>query len=106
MDVIKLSRPSGLTLYSFERPQLPFEPQGGDFVFRLLDLVAYRFDDIVIDLPNIETPWQNSVLSTSDEIFIVFEPQRRLAAAGQTALHEDPRAARQFGEHHAGRQQA
>ncbi|TIM80729.1 MAG: pilus assembly protein, partial [Mesorhizobium sp.] len=41
--------------------------------FRLLDLVAYRFDDIVIDLPNIETSWQNSVLSTSDEIFIVFE---------------------------------
>ncbi|MER8389208.1 AAA family ATPase [Mesorhizobium sp. M1428] len=73
MDVIKLSRPSGLTLYAFERPQLPFEPQGADFVFRLLDLVAYRFDDIVIDLPNIETPWQNPVLSTSDAIFIVFE---------------------------------
>ncbi|MDX8509842.1 AAA family ATPase [Mesorhizobium captivum] len=73
MDVIKLSRPSGLTLYSFERPQLPFEPHGADFVFRLLDLVAYRFDDIVIDLPNIETPWHNSVLQTSDEIFIVFE---------------------------------
>ncbi|RWG61132.1 MAG: pilus assembly protein, partial [Mesorhizobium sp.] len=73
MDVIKLSRPSGLTLYSFERPQLPFEPRGADFVFRLLDLVAYRFDDIVIDLPNIETPWHESVLRTSDEIFIVFE---------------------------------
>ncbi|RUW85683.1 AAA family ATPase [Mesorhizobium sp. M1E.F.Ca.ET.063.01.1.1] len=73
MDVIKLSRPSGLTLYSFERPQLPFEPHGADFVFRLLDLVAYRFDDIVIDLPNIETPWHDSVLRTSDEIFIVFE---------------------------------
>ncbi|RWE16572.1 MAG: pilus assembly protein [Mesorhizobium sp.] len=68
MDVIKLSRPSGLTLYSFERPQLPFEPHGADFVFRLLDLVAYRFDDIVI-----ETPWHESVLRTSDEIFIVFE---------------------------------
>ncbi|RUW76486.1 MULTISPECIES: AAA family ATPase [unclassified Mesorhizobium] len=73
MDVIKLSRPSGLTLYSFERPELPFEPHGADFVLRLLDLVAYRFDDIVIDLPNIETPWHSSVLSTSDEIFIVFE---------------------------------
>ncbi|RWL47251.1 MAG: pilus assembly protein [Mesorhizobium sp.] len=73
MDVIKLSRPSGLTLYSFERPQLPFEPHGSDFVFRLLDLVAYRFDDIVIDLPNIEAPWHDSVLRTSDEIFIVFE---------------------------------
>lgn len=73
MDVIKLTRPRGLTIYSFERPEIPFEPRGADFVFKLLDLVAYRFDDIVIDLPNLDTPWQNSVLSTSDEIFIVFE---------------------------------
>lgn len=73
LDVIKLSRPSGLTIYSFERPDLPFDVHGADFVLKLLDLAAYRFDDIVIDLPNLETPWQASVLSTSDEIFIVFE---------------------------------
>lgn len=73
MDVIKLSRPRGLTIYSFERPELPFEPHGSDFVFKLLDLAAYRFDDIVIDLPNLEAAWQKPVLSTSDEVFIVFE---------------------------------
>ncbi|MEP9395933.1 pilus assembly protein [Mesorhizobium sp. KR2-14] len=73
MDVIKLSRPNGLTIYSFERPQLPFEPNGNEFVFKLLDLAAYRFSDIVIDLPNLETSWHKPVLSTSDEIFIVFE---------------------------------
>ncbi|PSJ57641.1 AAA family ATPase [Pseudaminobacter soli (ex Li et al. 2025)] len=73
MDVIKLSRPHGLTIYSFERPQLPFEPRGSEFVFKLLDLAAYRFSDIVIDLPNLETAWQSPVLSTSDEVFIVFE---------------------------------
>ena len=48
-------------------------PTAPSFVLKLLDLAAYRFDDIVIDLPNLETPWQASVLSTSDEIFIVFE---------------------------------
>ncbi|MEJ6782052.1 AAA family ATPase [Aminobacter sp. Piv2-1] len=73
MDVVKLTRPRGLTIYSFERPEIPFDPHGAEFVFKLLDLVAYRFDDIVIDLPNLETPWQNSVLSNSDEVFIVFE---------------------------------
>jgi pilus assembly protein CpaE len=73
MDVIKLSRKPGFTIYSFERPNLPFEPKGADFVFRLLDLVAYRFEEVIIDLPNLETPWQASVLSTSDEIFVVFE---------------------------------
>jgi pilus assembly protein CpaE len=73
LDVIKLTRKPGFTIYSFERPGLAFEPKSSDFVFRLLDLVAYRFDEVVIDLPNLETPWQHSVLSTSDEIFIVFE---------------------------------
>lgn len=73
MDIIKLMRSPGFTLYSFERPQLPFEPKGQDFVFKLLDLAAYRFDNVVIDLPNRETPWLNTVLSTSDEIFLVFE---------------------------------
>jgi pilus assembly protein CpaE len=73
IDVIKLTRKPGFTIYSFERPGLPFESKGPDFVFKLLDLVAYRFDDVVIDLPNLETPWRNSVLSTSDEIFLVFE---------------------------------
>jgi pilus assembly protein CpaE len=73
MDIIKLMRAPGFTLYSFERPELPFEPKGQDFVFKLLDLAAYRFDNVVIDLPNRETPWSNTVLSTSDEIFLVFE---------------------------------
>lgn len=73
MDLIKLTRKPGFTLYSFERPSLPFASNGQDFVFKLLDLAAYRFEDVVIDLPNVETPWQNSVLSTSDEIFLVFE---------------------------------
>jgi pilus assembly protein CpaE len=73
LDVIKLTREPGFTIYSFERPTLPFEERGQDFVLKLLDLVAYRFEDIVVDLPNLETPWQNSVLSASDEIFLVFE---------------------------------
>jgi pilus assembly protein CpaE len=73
MDIIKLTHKRGFTLYSFERPGLPFEPGGAQFVFRLLDLAAYRFDDVVLDLPDIETPWQKTVLSTSDEIFLVFE---------------------------------
>lgn len=73
MDIIKLTREPGFTLYSFERPELPFEAAGPDFVFKLLDLAAYRFDDVIIDLPNVETPWRDTVLSTSDEIFLVFE---------------------------------
>jgi pilus assembly protein CpaE len=46
---------------------------GRDFVLKLLDLIAYRFENVIVDLPNLETPWHSSVLSTSDEIFLVFE---------------------------------
>jgi pilus assembly protein CpaE len=73
MDVIKLTREPGFTIYSFERPSLPFEPMGRDFVLKLLDLIAYRFENVIVDLPNLDTPWHSSVLSTSDEIFVVFE---------------------------------
>jgi pilus assembly protein CpaE len=73
MDVIKLTRKPGFTIYSFERPTLPFEAVGSEFVLKLLDLIAYRFENVIVDLPNLETPWHSSVLSSSDEIFLVFE---------------------------------
>ncbi len=73
MDVIKLTREPGFTIYSFERPTLPFDPMGREFVLKLLDLIAYRFETVIVDLPNLETPWLDSVLSTSDDIFIIFE---------------------------------
>jgi pilus assembly protein CpaE len=73
MDVIKLTHAPGFTVYSFERPTIPFEPNGADFVLRMLDLVAYRFEEVVIDLPNQATPWFDSVVQSSDKIFIIFE---------------------------------
>ncbi len=73
LDVMKMPSPSGFSLYSFELPYLPFSDKGPEFVLKLLDLVAYRYNNIIIDLPNLDTPWQSSVISASDTIYIVFE---------------------------------
>lgn len=73
LDVIKLEREPGITLFSFERPDMPFKRNGRDFVLRLLDLAAFRYHDVIIDMPNLSTPWFNDVLRNSNRIFIVCE---------------------------------
>ena len=73
LDVIKVQREPGLTLFSFERPDMPFSKNGRDFVLRLLDLVAFRYKDVVIDLPNLAAPWFDDVLRNSNRIYVVCE---------------------------------
>ena len=73
LDVIKLERDPGITLFSFERADMPFTRNGHDFVLRLLDLAAFRYHDVIIDMPNLSTPWFNDVLRNSNRIFVVCE---------------------------------
>jgi pilus assembly protein CpaE len=73
LDVIKLERDPGITLFSFERAEMPFTRNGRDFVLRLLDLAAFRYHDVIIDMPNLSTPWFNDVLRNSNRIFVVCE---------------------------------
>jgi pilus assembly protein CpaE len=73
LETIKLERNPKLALYSFERPDLSFAATGRDFVLRLLDLAALAHQQIVIDLPRLETPWFSDVVHGSDIVFVVFE---------------------------------
>jgi pilus assembly protein CpaE len=73
LDVIKLEREPGITLFSFERAEMPFTSNGRDFVLRLLDLAAFRYHDVIIDMPNLSTPWFSDVLRNSNRIFVVCE---------------------------------
>lgn len=82
LDVLRMPSESGFSLYSFDFPSLPFSHNGPDFVLKLLDLVAYRYENIVIDLPYLDSPWQNSVITASDTVYIVFE--MNLASLRQT----------------------
>ena len=68
-----MERAPGLALFSFERPDLYSSPTGRDFVLKLLDLVAAKYANVVIDLPNLETPWFKDVVGSSDQVVVVFE---------------------------------
>jgi pilus assembly protein CpaE len=74
LELLKLERAPGLTLFSFERPDLYFSPTGRDFVLKLLDLVAAKYANVVIDLPYLEPPWFEDVVRSSDQVVVVFHP--------------------------------
>jgi len=82
LDTIKLHHAPNMALYSFERPHLSFSPVAKRFVLGLLDLLSARYRDVIVDLPNLATPWFDDVVRHSDRVIIVFEvniPSMRLA---------------------------
>lgn len=82
LDTIKLHHAPNMALYSFERPLLNFSPVAKRFVLGLLDLLSARYRDVVVDLPNLATPWFDDVVRHSDCVVVVFEvniPSMRLA---------------------------
>lgn len=62
-----------LSVYSFERPDILFLPNTRRFILRLLDLVSVRHQEVIIDLPNLETPWFDEIVRHSDKVIVVFE---------------------------------
>lgn len=82
LDTIKLHYAPNMSLYAFERPHLNFAPEARRFVLGLLDLLSARYRDVVVDLPNLATPWFDDVVRHSDCVILVFDvniPSMRLA---------------------------
>lgn len=71
LDIIKHDLDPGFSLLSFREPELLHRDRGEDFVLRLLDVAAYRYRNVVIDLPRYDTPYSETVLKGSDHIFLV-----------------------------------
>ncbi len=71
LDIIKHDLDAGFSLLSFRKPELLSHSRGQDFVLRLLDVAAYRYRNVVIDLPRYDTPFSDTVLKGSDQIFLV-----------------------------------
>ncbi|HTJ57251.1 MAG TPA: pilus assembly protein [Devosiaceae bacterium] len=88
LDLIKLERAPGISVYSFERPDLFFAPNAARFVLRLLDQAALKHREVLIDLPNLNAPWFDDVVRHSDHVFVVFEAHvPSLRQARRTVQH-------------------
>ncbi|HEX2257851.1 MAG TPA: hypothetical protein VHG92_14350 [Afifellaceae bacterium] len=95
LDIVKREHEAGFALLSFRRPDLAARGIPEDFVYRLLDVVSYRYARVVVDLPRHATPWSEQVLGGSDRILLVTEltvpglrnardMQQRLAELGKS----------------------
>jgi len=73
LEIVKRDHPAGFTLLSFRRPDLQISDIREDFVYRLLDVVSYRYPRVIIDLPSHPTPWAGEILRNSDQVIIVTE---------------------------------
>jgi Flp pilus assembly CpaE family ATPase len=73
LELMKQARDPRISLYSFERPNLYFHPLAAKFVLRLLDLAAGSNSNVLVDLPNLRTPWFGDVIRHSDKVYIVCE---------------------------------
>jgi len=71
LDIIKHDLDAGFSLFSFRKPELLTRNRSEEFVLRLLDVAAYRYRNVVIDLPRYDTPYSATTLKGSDQIFLV-----------------------------------
>lgn len=71
VDLINKRHASGMSVFSFYRPEIGILNQGRDLVLRMLDVVAFQHDQTVVDLPFYETTWKDNVLSSVNSVYIV-----------------------------------
>ncbi len=71
VDLINKRHASGMSLFSFYRPEIGILNQGRDLVLRMLDVVAFQHDQTVVDVPFYETTWKDNVLSSVNTVYIV-----------------------------------
>ncbi len=91
LEIMFSQHASGLTLLA--APNRPAESPtlGLPTVTQLLDLVAARFDNVVIDMPRTWFPWTDSVIAGSDKVYVVTDmtvPGLRLARRVTLAIRD------------------
>jgi pilus assembly protein CpaE len=70
---IKRDHPAGFSLLSFRRMDLQVADITSEFVYRLLDVITYRYRRVVLDLPTYPSTWTDDILLSSDEVILVAE---------------------------------
>lgn len=74
VDIVRKQHPSGFSLISIKAPILMSHKAGAEVVLRILDVLSFQYDVIIVDVPYYETRWKDSVLNAVTDIVIVTEP--------------------------------
>jgi pilus assembly protein CpaE len=74
VDIIRKKHPSGFSLLSLSAPILQFHPAGEEIVLRIIDVLTFRFDVVVVDVPYYQTRWKQAVLESVSDVVVVTEP--------------------------------
>ncbi|MEM7067307.1 MAG: response regulator receiver protein [Pseudomonadota bacterium] len=71
LDVMLSKHETGLSVIGAPNEPTEMRSFKGALVVRLLDLVSAYFDNVVIDLPRTWFPWTETVLTGSDQVYVV-----------------------------------
>lgn len=71
LELIRKEVEAGYTVYSFQRPELGWQPRAGDLVLRMLDIMAFQYRNVVLDVPYWDAPWKGQVLEAVNDVVIV-----------------------------------
>lgn len=71
LEAFSARHKSGLALVACPARAAEVLDVDAESIARLLDVIAMRYDQVVIDLPRVWQPWTDAVLAGSDRIFIV-----------------------------------
>ena len=73
LEVMLSRHETGLAVLATEHSLRPYNSIPTELVTRMLDLVAMKFEHVVLDMPRVWLPWTECVLRGSDRVFVVTE---------------------------------
>jgi pilus assembly protein CpaE len=74
IDIIRKQHSSGFSLLSFKSPIVQLHSGGSEIVLRILDVLTFQFNFVIVDVPYYETRWRNTVLEGASDVVIVTNP--------------------------------
>jgi pilus assembly protein CpaE len=74
VDIIRKEHPAGFSLLSMKAPIVQTHPAGEETVLRILDVLTFQYEFVVVDVPYYETRWKSAVLEAVSEVVIVTDP--------------------------------
>lgn len=74
VDIIRKEHPAGFSILSVKAPSVLLHPAGEEIVLRILDVLTFQYEFVILDVPYYDTPWKRAVLEAVSDVLILTEP--------------------------------